>query len=214
MAKSAFPETHELHFGWPGMHGPKWSNLAMNTLRRARLRRSALRRPRDRQARRLRARRHRRPPRHRRGRDRQAAPRGRAGRRAAQADPGRPRRRGAPSCARPAATPDTEPWLRRLEDWREEFPLRYGNGGAAEAADGARDAPGADRRPRRRDLDDGRRPAPDVGDAVPALRPAAHLHHLGRARHDGLRRSRRRSARRRRGRTRPSSASTATAASR
>jgi acetolactate synthase-1/2/3 large subunit len=22
MAKSAFPETHELHFGWPGMHGP------------------------------------------------------------------------------------------------------------------------------------------------------------------------------------------------
>ena len=28
MAKSAFPETHELHFGWPGMHGPKWSNWA------------------------------------------------------------------------------------------------------------------------------------------------------------------------------------------
>src|SRR4029079_19382663 len=31
MAKGAFPETHALHFGWPGMHGPKWSNLAMNT---------------------------------------------------------------------------------------------------------------------------------------------------------------------------------------
>ena len=31
MGKSAFPEDHELHFGWPGMHGPKWSNLAMNT---------------------------------------------------------------------------------------------------------------------------------------------------------------------------------------
>jgi acetolactate synthase I/II/III large subunit len=31
MAKSAFPETHELHFGWPGMHGPKWSNLGINT---------------------------------------------------------------------------------------------------------------------------------------------------------------------------------------
>jgi acetolactate synthase-1/2/3 large subunit len=30
MAKSAFPETHELHFGWPGMHGAKWSNWAMN----------------------------------------------------------------------------------------------------------------------------------------------------------------------------------------
>ncbi|HET6683912.1 MAG TPA: biosynthetic-type acetolactate synthase large subunit [Gaiella sp.] len=31
MGKSAFPENHELHFGWPGMHGPKWSNLAINT---------------------------------------------------------------------------------------------------------------------------------------------------------------------------------------
>jgi len=31
MGKSAFPETHELHFGWPGMHGAKWSNLALNT---------------------------------------------------------------------------------------------------------------------------------------------------------------------------------------
>ncbi len=30
MGKSAFPETHELFFGWPGMHGPKWSNWAMN----------------------------------------------------------------------------------------------------------------------------------------------------------------------------------------
>jgi acetolactate synthase I/II/III large subunit len=30
MAKSAFPETHELHVGWPGMHGPKWSNFALN----------------------------------------------------------------------------------------------------------------------------------------------------------------------------------------
>ena len=30
MGKSSFPETHELHFGWPGMHGPKWSNWAMN----------------------------------------------------------------------------------------------------------------------------------------------------------------------------------------
>ena len=30
MAKSAFPESHELHVGWPGMHGPKWSNWALN----------------------------------------------------------------------------------------------------------------------------------------------------------------------------------------
>ena len=31
MGKSAFPETHPLFYGWPGMHGPKWANLAMNT---------------------------------------------------------------------------------------------------------------------------------------------------------------------------------------
>jgi len=31
MGKGAFPETHKLHFGWPGMHGTKWSNIAMNT---------------------------------------------------------------------------------------------------------------------------------------------------------------------------------------
>ncbi|HET6945487.1 MAG TPA: biosynthetic-type acetolactate synthase large subunit [Gaiellaceae bacterium] len=30
MAKSSFPESHELHVGWPGMHGPKWSNWALN----------------------------------------------------------------------------------------------------------------------------------------------------------------------------------------
>jgi acetolactate synthase I/II/III large subunit len=30
MAKGAFPESHALHFGWPGMHGAKWSNWALN----------------------------------------------------------------------------------------------------------------------------------------------------------------------------------------
>jgi acetolactate synthase-1/2/3 large subunit len=30
MAKSGFPESHDLHVGWPGMHGPKWSNWALN----------------------------------------------------------------------------------------------------------------------------------------------------------------------------------------
>ena len=30
MAKGGFPESHALHFGWPGMHGPKWSNYALN----------------------------------------------------------------------------------------------------------------------------------------------------------------------------------------
>ncbi len=31
MGKSAFPETHPLFMGWPGMHGTKWANIAMNT---------------------------------------------------------------------------------------------------------------------------------------------------------------------------------------
>ncbi len=31
MGKGAFPESHPLFMGWPGMHGTKWSNLAMNT---------------------------------------------------------------------------------------------------------------------------------------------------------------------------------------
>jgi len=30
MAKGAFPESHELHAGVPGMHGPKWSNRTLN----------------------------------------------------------------------------------------------------------------------------------------------------------------------------------------
>jgi acetolactate synthase I/II/III large subunit len=30
MAKGVFPESHALFAGWPGMHGAKWSNLALN----------------------------------------------------------------------------------------------------------------------------------------------------------------------------------------
>ncbi|MBS1869705.1 MAG: biosynthetic-type acetolactate synthase large subunit [Actinobacteria bacterium] len=30
MAKGAFPESHELFFGWPGMHGARWANLAID----------------------------------------------------------------------------------------------------------------------------------------------------------------------------------------
>ncbi|MGI8421245.1 MAG: biosynthetic-type acetolactate synthase large subunit [Gaiellaceae bacterium] len=30
MGKGGFPETHELFCGWPGMHGPKWSNWGVN----------------------------------------------------------------------------------------------------------------------------------------------------------------------------------------
>ena len=189
MGKSAFPETHELHFGWPGMHGPKWSNWAMN---KCDLLVAVGARFDDRvtgQALGLRAGRDGRPPRHRLCRDRKAPPGGYPRGRPAEAGAGRPR-------GRAARTPwdgcvaRTEPWLRQLAAWREEFPLRYRpRRRHAEAAAGARDAPGSSPPEGRRRLDDGRRPAPDVGDAVPALRPAALVHHLGRARHDGLRRA-------------------------
>ena len=214
MAKGAFPETHELHFGWPGMHGPKWSNLAMNTCD---VLVSVGARFDDRVTGKLDA----------------FAPGATVVHLdidAAEIDKlrradvpvvgplkqilGRPRRRGAPAARDRRRRPNRSP-------------------GCASSRPGARSSrcatgTAAQLKPQRvletlQELtagrDDviwttGRRPAPDVGDAVPALRPAAHLHHLGRARDDGLRRSRRRSARRRRGRTRPSSASTATAASR
>ena len=85
--------------------------------------------------------------------------------------------------------PVRRPWLRQLEDWREQFPYRYREDGRrAQAADRRRGAarPRGDARGGRR-LDDRRRPAPDVGDAVPPVRQAALVHHLGRARDDGLR---------------------------
>ena len=73
MGKSAFPESHELHFGWPGMHGAKWSNIAMNTCD---VLVAVGARFDDRvtgQARRVRTRGDRRASRHRRGRDLEAA---------------------------------------------------------------------------------------------------------------------------------------------
>lgn len=30
MGKGALPESHELFFGWPGMHGARWANFALN----------------------------------------------------------------------------------------------------------------------------------------------------------------------------------------
>ena len=64
------------------------------------------------------------------------------------------------------------------------------------------------------DLDDRRRPAPDVGDAVPRLRRSRARSSPRAASGRWATACRPRSARRRRGPTRPSSASTATAASR
>jgi acetolactate synthase I/II/III large subunit len=124
MAKSAFPETHELHFGWPGMHGPKWSNLAMNTCD---LLVAVGARFDDRVTGKLSA----------------FAP----GATVVHldidaAEIGKLRRVDIPVVGplklvlaelaeqlRTLPAPETEAWLRQLEAWREEFPLRYGNGG-------------------------------------------------------------------------------------
>jgi acetolactate synthase-1/2/3 large subunit len=123
MAKSAFPETHELHFGWPGMHGPKWSNLAMNTCD---VLVSVGARFDDRVTGKLAA----------------FAP----GAAVVHLDVdaaeiGKLRQADVPVVGplkqvlaelagqlRTLPPPRTEAWLRQLESWREEFPLRYGSG--------------------------------------------------------------------------------------
>jgi acetolactate synthase-1/2/3 large subunit len=124
MAKSAFPETHELHVGWPGMHGPKWSNLAMNTCD---LLVAVGARFDDRVTGKLSA----------------FAP----GATVVHldidaAEIGKLRRADVPVVGplkqvlaglaeqlRTLPRAETGPWLRQIEAWREEFPLRYGNGG-------------------------------------------------------------------------------------
>jgi acetolactate synthase-1/2/3 large subunit len=128
MGKSAFPETHELHFGWPGMHGPKWSNWAMN---KCDLLVAVGARFDDRVTGKLSAfapgatvihldidpaeigkLRHADIPVV--GPLKQVLRRLTEELRALHAEGHRPR---------------TEPWLRQIADWREEFPLRYGSGG-------------------------------------------------------------------------------------
>ena len=128
MGKSAFPETHELHFGWPGMHGPKWSNWAMN---KCDLLVAVGARFDDRVTGKLSA----------------FAPGATVVH--LDVDPaeiGKLRRADIPvvgplkqvlasltaelaALREAGAKRDTEPWLRQLADWRDEFPLRYGNGG-------------------------------------------------------------------------------------
>ena len=213
MAKGAFPETHELHFGWPGMHGPKWSNLAMNTCD---LLVAVGARFDDRVTGKLDA-------------------RSRPGATVVHldidaAEIGKLRR---------ADVPVVGPLKQVLADLADaaarcDEAARRHRAVAAPARGLARGVPAplrqrrrcssrrrvletlqrADRRPRRRDLDDRRRPAPDVGDAVPPLRPAADASSPRAGSGRWATASRRRSARRRPGRTRRSSASTATAASR
>jgi acetolactate synthase-1/2/3 large subunit len=129
MGKSAFPETHELHFGWPGMHGPKWSNLGMNTCD---LLVAVGARFDDRVTGKLSA----------------FAP----GATVVHldidsAEIGKLRHADIPVVGplkqvladlagalrafhAEGVEPRTGPWLKQLADWREEFPLRYGSGGA------------------------------------------------------------------------------------
>jgi len=125
MAKGGFPETHELFFGWPGMHGPKWSNWAMN---RCDLLVAVGARFDDRVTGRLSA----------------FAPGARvihldidsaeiSKLRAADIPVVGPLRdvlAGMTSELRTnGALPRTERWLQQLGEWREEFPLRYGQNG-------------------------------------------------------------------------------------
>ena len=130
MGKGAFPETHELFFAHPGMHGPKWANLALN---RADLILAAGVRFDDRVTGRLedfapsatvvhfdidpyeidKIRRAEVPVVGDLGCTLAALDRGLAGR-----------------CVRGWA-PHTEAWLEQLRAWRKQFPLRYGRGGEA-----------------------------------------------------------------------------------
>jgi acetolactate synthase-1/2/3 large subunit len=124
MAKSAFPESHELHVGWPGMHGPKWSNWALN---KADLIVAAGARFDDRVT----------------GKVAAFAP----GASVVHLDvdaaeiskirhadvpvvgPLKPvLAQLAQELATAAAPGRTEPWLAQIAEWRERFPLRYGNG--------------------------------------------------------------------------------------
>jgi acetolactate synthase-1/2/3 large subunit len=128
MGKSAFPESHELHYGWPGMHGPKWSNWAMN---KCDLLVAVGARFDDRVTGKLSA----------------FAP----GATVVHldidsAEIGKLRQADIPvvgplkqvladladelrALSETGAHARTEPWLRQLADWREEFPLRYGADG-------------------------------------------------------------------------------------
>jgi acetolactate synthase-1/2/3 large subunit len=128
MGKSAFPETHELFFGWPGMHGTKWANWALN---KADLMIACGSRFDDRVTGKLSA----------------FAP----GAKVIHldidaAEIGKLRRADIPVVGplkqvlrdiagelqrqrEQGAAPKTEPWVRQIADWRDEFPLRYSRKG-------------------------------------------------------------------------------------
>ena len=128
MAKGAFPESHELHFGWPGMHGAKWSNWAMN---KCDVLVAVGARFDDRVTGKLSAFAPGASVVH---LDVDAAEIGKL--RAADVPVVGPLRQilaelatALESLAAEGQPPRTGAWLAQLADWREEFPLRYGSGG-------------------------------------------------------------------------------------
>ena len=185
MAKGVVPESHPLNFGCPGMHGGKWANWALNmsdlliavgarfddrvTGRVEEFAPAAKVAHYDIDPREIGKIRHAELPVL--GDLRDAVARTRL----ALAAPGPQRGLAGSGAGLARALP---------------APLRHRRARPQGPA-GARAAGRGDRRPPRRGLDHRRRPAPDVGDAVPALRAAALVHHLRRPRDDGLRPPRR-----------------------
>ena len=211
MGLGAFPAPHEQWLGMLGMHGTRTANYAMDEADLIVCDRRPLRRPHHRQALGVRAAGEVRPHRRRPGRDLQERPRPHPDRRRRQADvlPKLTReyralearsRRGSPSGGRGSASWQTAAPapLRGQPRLRDQA-----------AADGRGDVRG-DRGRRDRHLR--RRPAPDVGRAVLPLREAAAVDQLRRAGDDGLRAAGGDRRQGRAARTRPSSASPATAA--
>ena len=190
MARGAFPDSHPLHLGMPGMHG---TVAAVTALQKSDLLISLGARFDDRvtgQPRHLRARRQGHPRRHRPGRDRQEPARRRAD------------RRRLPARSSPTSSPLLHARGRRRPRRRLRRPGVDAPGGlASDATRSATTSPttalapqyvierlGAIAGPDAIYVA-GRRPAPDVGRPVHRLREARHLAQLRRPRHHGLRRA-------------------------
>ena len=177
MAKGVFPDSHPLCFGLPGMHGSKAANWAMN---RADLLIACGSRFDDRVTGKLDA----------------FAPGAKVIHMdvdPAEIDKNRtaqipivgslelvvPKLAEALRVARERRAAEGRRVAETVQGWKHDIPFKYRNSRAAQAGVRDRAAARPDRRPRG-DLDDRRRPAPDVGGAVPPDRQAAALDHVGR----------------------------------
>ena len=187
MARGAFPDSHELCLGMPGMHGNYTAVTAMqksDLLHRAR---RPVRRPGDRQARRVRAGRHRDPRGHRPRRDRQE-PRGRgADRRRLQGRDRQARQRPGQATGRGRRRSRPGGLAGSARGVEEGVPVRVRPAARRSPEAAVLHRAAARGRRRRRDRRLGRRPAPDVGVAVLEVREAPAVDQLGWVGHDGLR---------------------------